>query len=66
MLVLVGGGNGAPDNAISISMKTFKKLNAEFDLGSDYIYSLNTDIVLAKDDSKVDELIDIAINHILK
>ena len=66
ILVLVGGGEGSPDNAIQISMKTFKKLNAEFDLEKDYIYSLNTNRIPANEDTKVDEQIDEAIKHILQ
>lgn len=65
ILVFVGGGDGSPNNAIEISMSTFKKLNAEFDLEKDYIHSLNTNTVSAKDDETLDKQIDIAINHIL-
>ena len=66
LLVLVGGGEGAPDDAIKMSTKILKKLNAEFDLEKDYIYSLNTDNIPAKDDPTIDGQIDIAINHVLK
>ena len=65
ILVLVGGGDGSPDNAINISMRTFKKLNADFNLEKDYIYSLNTNTVPAKEDKTIDKQIDNAINHIL-
>lgn len=66
ILILVGGGDGAPDDAIKISSRTFRKLNAEFDIEKDYIYSLNTDSVPVKDDKEVDSLIDKIIERILK
>ncbi|MCX4364654.1 MAG: flavodoxin family protein [Bacilli bacterium] len=65
ILILVGGGNGSPDNAIDISVKTFKKLNAEFDLQKDYIYSLNTNTLPTKDDEEIINQIDRTISHIL-
>ena len=65
ILVLVGGGDGAPDDAIKMSMKTFKKLNAGFDIEKDYIHSLNTDTILAKDDASIDNQIYNTIDHVL-
>ena len=64
ILILVGGGDGSPDNAINISMNTFKKLNADFDIERDYIYSLQTNSIPAKDDPNIDKLINNVIDHI--
>lgn len=66
ILVFVGGGDGAPDNALKISMRTFRKLNADFDLEKDYIHSLNTNEMSVQDDKTIDKQIDNAIKHILK
>ena len=58
ILVLTGGGDGSPDDAIKISKNIFKKLNANFDIDKDYIYSLNTDTLPASEDSNINNLID--------
>ena len=42
-----------------------EKLNAEFDITKDYIHSLNTNNIIAKDDKTIDKQIDVMINHIL-
>ena len=64
ILILVGGGDGSPDNAIKISARTFKKLNADFDLEKNYIYSLNTNTIPAKEDKTILNQIDNAIKNI--
>lgn len=58
ILMLAGGGVGAPDNAIDSAKIVFEILNADFNIDTDYIYSLNTDTVPAKDDENVIKLID--------
>lgn len=65
ILILVGGGDGGPENAIEISKNILRKLNAEFDIEKDYIYSLNTDTIPVSEDKELDKQIDAAINHIL-
>ncbi len=57
ILVLVGGGNDAPTHAIDMAKLTFNFLNAKFDLKNDYIYSLNTNDIAAKEDENVTKLI---------
>ena len=58
ILILTGGGDGAPKNAISIAKIAFKFLNASFDLEKDYIYSLNTNTIPAKEDKELINQID--------
>ena len=58
VLVLTGGGNGEPDIAIEMAKKMFKYLNAEFDIDKNYIYSLKTNDISAKDDENLKELIE--------
>ena len=65
ILILVGGGTGTPKNAISTAKLVFSFLNAEFDESKDYIYSLKTDTILARDDEEVTKLIDKTSNHVL-
>jgi len=65
ILVLAGGGNGAPDPAIRLAKTAFSLLNAEFDPERDYIRSLNTDRVPARDDPDIDAQISRAAEHIL-
>ena len=65
IIVFVGGGDGAPDNALSISMRTLRKLNADFDIEKDFIHSLNTNTISVQDDKTIDDQINTAINHIL-
>lgn len=65
ILILVGGGDGSPDNAISISKRTFKKLNADFDAKKDYINSLNTNTIPAQEDKDLIKQINNTINHIM-
>lgn len=58
ILVLTGGGGGEPKHALDTVNLIFKYLNAEFDSEKDYIYSLNTDNVSAKDDINVKKMIE--------
>lgn len=58
ILVLTGGGNGGPEGAIKMAKKMFKYVNAEFDIDKNYIYSLKTNDILAKDDENLKELIE--------
>ena len=66
ILILVGGGNGDPDDAISICKKAFKYLGADFDIEKDYIYSLKTDTIPVNDDKKLVKLIERTIEHRIK
>ena len=66
LLVLVGGGaEGTEDNAINISNIAFKFLNADFDIEKNYVFSLNTNTIPAKEDKTIDEQINNVINNIL-
>ena len=47
VLILVGGGNGGPDRAISMAATLFHEMGAEM---VDYVYSLNTDKISTKSD----------------
>ena len=58
VLILVGGGTGTPAYAINAAKLAFKYLNADFDEKKDYIYSLHTDKLLARDDEEVLKQID--------
>ena len=58
ILILVGGGTGTPAYAINTAKLAFNFLNADFDEEKDYIYSLHTDKLLAKDDEEVLKQID--------
>ena len=58
ILILVGGGTGTPVYAINTAKLAFTSLNADFDEEKDYIYSLHTDKLLAKDDEEVLKQID--------
>ena len=53
VLVLTGGGDDSPKHAIDMAKLMFKCLNAKFDIDKNYIYSLNTNTVAAKDDEKL-------------
>jgi hypothetical protein len=64
ILILTGGGSGKPDNAIDSAKIVFEILNAEFDINNNYIYSLNTNTVPAKDDKNVIDLIDKTIKSL--
>ena len=66
ILVLAGGGNGAPNPAIRIAKTAFSLLNAEFDPERDYIRSLNTDRVFAREDTELDGQTDEAVGRILR
>ena len=57
ILVLTGGGNGEPTHAIDMAKLMFKYLNAKFDIEKNYIYSLNTDNIPAKNDEKLREML---------
>jgi len=58
ILILAGGGTGTPVYAINTAKLAFNYLNADFDEEKDYIYSLHTDKLLAKDDKEVLKQID--------
>ena len=58
ILILTGGGSGKPDNAIDSAKIVFEILNAEFNINDNYIYSLNTNTIPAKDDKNLIKLID--------
>ena len=58
ILVLTGGGNGGPEGAIEMAKKMFKYVNAEFNINTDYIYSLKTNDISAKDDKNLESLIE--------
>lgn len=58
ILILVGGGTGTPVYAINTAKLAFNYFNADFDEEKDYIYSLHTDKLLAKDDGEVLKQID--------
>lgn len=58
ILILAGGGNGAPDIAIDLAKNAFEKLNADFSLDNNYIYSLNTDTIPVNEDKELDNQID--------
>ena len=64
ILILTGGGSGKPDNAIDSAEIVFKILNAEFNINNNYIYSLNTNTIPAKDDKNLIELIDKTIESL--
>ncbi len=65
MLILVGGGTGVPDHAISIAEIAFRFLNADFNIKTDYIHSLKTNFTKVEDDKELIEQIDRAVNGIL-
>ena len=58
ILVLAGGGSGEPKHALDTANLIFKFLNADFDIKKDYIYSLNTNNVPAKDDIQIKKMIE--------
>ncbi len=58
ILVLTGGGNGNPQNALDTAQLIFKFLNVDFNKEKDYIYSLNTNNISAKDDKNVIDMIE--------
>lgn len=64
ILILTGGGSGKPDNAIDSAKIVFQILNAEFNINDNYIYSLNTNTIPAKDDKNLIELIDKTIESL--
>lgn len=66
ILVLTGGGVGAPNHAIDSAKLIFEFLNADFDVEKDYIYSLNTNNIPASKDSNILLQIEKTINHIFK
>jgi len=57
ILVLTGGGNGGPEGAIKMAEKMFKYVNAKFDINKNYIYSLKTNDISAKDDEELKYII---------
>ena len=57
ILVLAGGGSGEPRYALDMAKLVFKFLNADFDMEKDYIYSLHTNEIPAKEDKQIEEMI---------
>ena len=57
ILVLAGGGTGEPKHALDTAKLVFKFLNADFDMEKDYIYSLHTNEIPAKEDKQIEEMI---------
>mgnify|MGYP001624099009 CR=1 FL=1 len=57
ILVLAGGGSGEPRHALDMAKLVFKFLNADFDMEKDYIYSLHTNEIPAKEDKQIEEMI---------
>ena len=57
ILVLSGGGTGEPKHALDTAKLVFKFLNADFDMEKDYIYSLHTNEIPAKEDKQIEEMI---------
>ena len=58
ILVLTGGGSGEPKHALDTAKLIFKFLNADFDMEKDYLYSLNTNNIPAKEDVKIQKMIE--------
>lgn len=58
ILILTGGGSGEPTHAIDMAKLMFKYLNAKFDIEKNYIYSLNTDNISAKNDEKLRKMLE--------
>ncbi|HOZ89231.1 MAG TPA: flavodoxin family protein [Bacilli bacterium] len=56
IIILAGGGSGAPRHALEMINLMFSLLNVNFN-SCNYLYSLNTNTIPAKDDQKLDELI---------
>ena len=63
ILILTGGGDGSPDPAVSIAKTAFRFLNASFDPELDYIHSLNTNNVPARQDPTITGQIETAVRH---
>lgn len=57
ILILTGGGNGKPKHALEMAELTFKILNANFNINTNYVYSLHTNEINAKDDKNIDKMI---------
>ena len=66
ILILIGGGDGSADPAISIAKTAFHFLNVHFDPDWDYIHSLSTNNIPVQDDPDLAGQIDRAIKHILR
>ena len=49
ILILAAGGDGKPDNAIDSAKIVFNILDAKFDIDKNYIYSLHTNEIPAKE-----------------
>lgn len=58
ILVLTGGGSGEPKHALDTAKLIFKFLNSDFDSKKDYIYSLNTNNIPAKEDIQIKKKIE--------
>lgn len=54
---MVGGGTGEPKHTLDTAKLVFKFLNADFDMEKDYIYSLHTNEIPAKEDKQIEEMI---------
>ncbi|MFR7467285.1 MAG: hypothetical protein ACLUUR_00620 [Clostridia bacterium] len=57
-MVLTGGGSGEPKHALDTAKLIFKFLNSDFDSKKDYIYSLNTNNIPAKEDIQIKKKIE--------
>ena len=57
ILILVGGGSGEPKHALDTAKLIFKFLNADFNIKNDYLYSLHTNELSAKEDGNIEEML---------
>ena len=64
ILILTGGGDGSPSPAVRIAETAFRFLNASFDPARDWIRSLETNRVPARDDPDIAGQIETAVRHI--
>jgi multimeric flavodoxin WrbA len=64
IVVLTGGGDGAPTCALEMCRIILKYLNAKYDIEKDYIFSLKTNTIPANKDENLDYLITKAINNL--
>ena len=56
IIILAGGGSGAPTHALEMINLVFEILNVDFN-SHNYLYSLNTNTIPAKDDQELSNLI---------
>ena len=64
ILVLAGGGDGSPDPAVRIAKTAFRFLNVQFDPERDYIRSLHTNDIPARQDPEIAGQAEAAVRHI--